>query len=82
MIENAGLTEWPVPLLGRFDAAFLDVPEETREQLQVGMPGGFIAAVSGAEQQRRPADAMPFESRFDEAVRAQAVKVSPNCLVG
>ena len=26
--ENAGLTEWPVPLLGRFDEAFLDVPEE------------------------------------------------------
>ncbi|MEN3971153.1 glycine--tRNA ligase subunit beta [Sphingomicrobium sp. XHP0235] len=28
VIENAGLTEWPVPLLGRFDADFLDVPEE------------------------------------------------------
>jgi len=26
--ENAGLTEWPVPLLGRFDAAFLEVPPE------------------------------------------------------
>ncbi|MDE0879525.1 MAG: glycine--tRNA ligase subunit beta [Sphingomonas bacterium] len=26
--ENAGLTEWPVPLLGRFDPAFLDVPPE------------------------------------------------------
>ena len=26
--ENAGLTEYPVPLLGRFDAAFLDVPPE------------------------------------------------------
>ncbi len=26
--ENAGLTEWPVPMLGRFDAVFLDVPEE------------------------------------------------------
>ncbi len=28
VVENAGLTEWPVPLLGRFDAAFLDVPPE------------------------------------------------------
>ena len=28
MVENAGLTEWPVPLLGRFDADFLDVPRE------------------------------------------------------
>jgi glycyl-tRNA synthetase beta chain len=26
--ENAGLTEWPVPMLGRFDPAFLSVPEE------------------------------------------------------
>jgi len=26
--ENAGLTEWPVPLLGRFDPAYLDVPRE------------------------------------------------------
>ena len=26
--ENAGLTEWPVPLLGHFDAAFLEVPRE------------------------------------------------------
>ena len=26
--ENAGLTEWPVPLLGRFDPDFLDVPRE------------------------------------------------------
>ncbi len=28
VIENAGLTEWPVPLLGRFDEEFLDVPPE------------------------------------------------------
>ncbi|MDF8335424.1 glycine--tRNA ligase subunit beta [Novosphingobium cyanobacteriorum] len=28
VIENAGLTEWPVPLLGRFDEAFLSVPPE------------------------------------------------------
>ena len=26
--ENAGLTEWPVPLLGRFDEGFLEVPPE------------------------------------------------------
>ncbi len=29
VIENAGLTEWPVPLLGRFEDVFLDVPPET-----------------------------------------------------
>lgn len=28
VIENAGLTEWPQPLLGRFDEAFLEVPPE------------------------------------------------------
>jgi glycyl-tRNA synthetase beta chain len=28
LTENAGLTEWPVPLLGRFDADFLSVPPE------------------------------------------------------
>ncbi|WP_373475706.1 glycine--tRNA ligase subunit beta [Sphingorhabdus sp.] len=26
--ENAGLTEWPVPMLGRFDPSFLEVPQE------------------------------------------------------
>ncbi len=28
LAENAGLTEWPVPLLGTFDRAFLEVPRE------------------------------------------------------
>lgn len=28
VVENAGLTEWPVPLLGRFDETFLEVPAE------------------------------------------------------
>ena len=28
VVENAGLTEWPVPLPGRFDSDFLDVPRE------------------------------------------------------
>jgi glycyl-tRNA synthetase beta chain len=28
VVENTGLTAWPVPLLGRFDADFLDVPRE------------------------------------------------------
>ncbi|MBU3992079.1 MAG: glycine--tRNA ligase subunit beta, partial [Alphaproteobacteria bacterium] len=28
VIENAGLTEWPVPLLGRFDEDYLEVPPE------------------------------------------------------
>ncbi len=28
VVENAGLTEWPVPLVGRFDEDYLDVPRE------------------------------------------------------
>jgi glycyl-tRNA synthetase beta chain len=28
VVENAGLTEWPVPLLGEFDPDYLDVPRE------------------------------------------------------
>ena len=28
VVENAGLTEWPVPLLGRFEEDFLTVPPE------------------------------------------------------
>ncbi len=28
VVENAGLTEWSVPLLGHFDEAFLEVPPE------------------------------------------------------
>jgi glycyl-tRNA synthetase beta chain len=28
VVENAGLTEWPVALLGRFDDEYLDVPRE------------------------------------------------------
>src|SRR5690242_20714357 len=28
VVENAGLTEWPVPLMGSFEADFLDVPRE------------------------------------------------------
>src|SRR6478672_4805337 len=28
VVENAGLTEWPVPLVGQFASEFLDVPRE------------------------------------------------------
>lgn len=29
VVENAGLTEWPVPLLGRYDDEFLQVPKKS-----------------------------------------------------
>ncbi|WP_374280808.1 glycine--tRNA ligase subunit beta [Novosphingobium sp.] len=50
VIENAGLTEWPVPLLGRFDEAYLDVPPEviqltarTNQKYFVCEAGGKLA---------------------------------------
>ncbi len=46
VVENAGLTEWPVPLLGRFDAAFLDVPREVI-QLTMRTNQKYFACVDG-----------------------------------
>lgn len=50
VVENAGLTEWPVPLLGRFDESFLDVPPEviqltarTNQKYFVCEKGGRLA---------------------------------------
>jgi glycyl-tRNA synthetase beta chain len=50
VVENAGLTEWPVPLLGRFDEAFLEVPPEviqltarTNQKYFVCESGGKLA---------------------------------------
>ena len=44
--ENAGLTEWPVPLLGRFDEAFLQVPREVI-QLTMRTNQKYFAATDG-----------------------------------
>ncbi|HYJ84243.1 MAG TPA: glycine--tRNA ligase subunit beta, partial [Allosphingosinicella sp.] len=45
--ENAGLTEWPVPLLGRFDPAFLQVPREVI-QLTMRTNQKYFACTDGA----------------------------------
>ena len=45
--ENAGLTEWPVPLLGAFDPAFLEVPREVI-QLTMRTNQKYFACVDGA----------------------------------
>ena len=47
--ENAGLTEWPVPLLGAFDPAFLDVPREVI-QLTMRTNQKYFACVDGDGQ--------------------------------
>ena len=47
VIENAGLTEWPVPLLGRFDPAFLDVPPEVIQLTARVNQKYFVCEASG-----------------------------------
>ncbi len=46
LAENAGLTEWPVPLLGSFDPAFLEVPREVI-QLTMRTNQKYFALVDG-----------------------------------
>jgi glycyl-tRNA synthetase beta chain len=46
LAENAGLTEWPVPLLGGFDAGFLQVPREVI-QLTMRTNQKYFACVDG-----------------------------------
>jgi len=47
--ENAGLTEYPVPLLGSFDPAFLEVPREVI-QLTMRTNQKYFALVDGEER--------------------------------
>jgi glycyl-tRNA synthetase beta chain len=52
--ENAGLTEWPVPMLGRFDPAFLEVPEEVI-QLTARVNQKYFVCKSSPERGGGPA---------------------------
>lgn len=47
VIENAGLTEWPVPLLGRFDPSYLEVPPEVI-QLTARVNQKYFVCADGA----------------------------------
>ncbi|MFD1035543.1 glycine--tRNA ligase subunit beta [Sphingomonas hankookensis] len=49
LAENAGLTEWPVPLIGRFDEAFLAVPPEVI-QLTARVNQKYFVCRDGAGQ--------------------------------
>ncbi|MDR7103210.1 glycine--tRNA ligase subunit beta [Croceicoccus sp. BE223] len=49
VIENAGLTEWPVPLLGRFEDSYLDVPPEVI-QLTARTNQKYFVCNEGAEK--------------------------------
>ncbi len=54
LIENAGLTEWPVPLLGSFDPSFLDVPPEVI-QLTMRVNQKYFACTDPATGKLAPA---------------------------
>ena len=47
LAENAGLTEWPIVLMGEFDKAFLEVPAECLMILHEDAPEVLLAAASG-----------------------------------
>ncbi len=51
VVENAGLTEWPVPLLGRFDDDFLQVPPETIQLTARVNQKYFVCEKAGAGKQ-------------------------------
>jgi len=57
--ENAGLTEWPVPLLGAFDPAYLQVPPEVI-QLTMRTNQKYFALLSSSPQ-RGGGPAKPVE---------------------
>ncbi len=55
--ENAGLTEWPVPLLGDFDPAFLEVPPEVVRLTLATNQKYFVASSPSGEDALRLAPA-------------------------
>jgi glycyl-tRNA synthetase beta chain len=71
--ENAGLTEWPVPLLGHFDPSYLEVPPEiiqltmatNQKYFAVSSPparGSVVPKASGGGV--TPADEAPLAPAF------------------
>ena len=66
VVENAGLTEWPVPLLGRFDEAFLDVPPEV------------IQLTARVNQKYFVCTNPPLEGEGDRSPQARGGGVSPS----
>ena len=65
MVENAGLTEWPVPLLGRFDPEFLDVPREVIVLTMRTNQKYFACTDGDGRRWRRRSSASPTSTRSD-----------------
>ena len=64
LAENAGLTEWPVPLLGRFDPAFLDVPPEVI-QLTARVNQKYFVCLDGSGPDAKLANAFVCVANID-----------------
>ena len=71
LAENAGLTEWPVALMGSFDEAFLEVPPEVLATVDEGAPEMLLrrlmlrdaaCAAPQHEDKRRAHDPHPEEA--------------------
>jgi glycyl-tRNA synthetase beta chain len=82
VIENAGLTEWPVPMLGRFDPAFLEVPQEVI-QLTARVNQKYFVCTSPIPQARGGPDSdagmpSPNTSRKREGELANAFVCTAN----
>lgn len=57
VVENAGLTEWPVPLLGRFEEDYLEVPPEVI-QLTARVNQKYFVCQSSPERGVEPPQAV------------------------
>jgi glycyl-tRNA synthetase beta chain len=67
LAENAGLTEWPVVLMGSFDEAFLDVPQEVLTTSMKAHQKCFSLSHSHASRRGAtpaPQHEAPFANRF------------------
>ena len=78
--ENAGLTEWPVPLLGDFDPAFLEVPPEV-VRLTLGVNQKyFVCADDGGAASSPSGEVAPqgSEGTVRRSVTSMEPAPSPN----
>ena len=73
VIENAGLTEWPVPLLGRFDQAFLEVPPEVIQLTARINQKYFVCEQGGASAGSALANAFVCTANIDAKDHGAAI---------
>jgi len=82
VIENAGLTEWPVPLLGRFDEQFLEVPPEVIQLTARTNQKYFVCTRAPASVGASGDDARPAEIPASAGTLANAFVCTANIAAG